>query len=107
MKFINKYPEKMRGNIKYEEWTYIRKGEYIGDCGNSGTIDPHLHFESTEGKYAIDKIDSYDLHKVGSYYPFNNNYKKLGKNYLWEFDPPNYIDIDFVEELEQPTEKTW
>ena len=89
---IKIYPEKQRGNTEYAEWTRIKRGDYIGDCGNTGTIVQHLHFEATKGLYGMDKIDSYDLYKVGKFYPYNESAEKMGTSSLWEFDPPKYLE---------------
>jgi len=87
---ITTYPESGRHNTNYHEWTPVRKGEYIGECGMSGTDNPHLHFEVTTGKYATGRVDSYDLYQGKAYYPPNQFYKKLGNKHLWESDPPEY-----------------
>ncbi|MFZ2189426.1 MAG: M23 family metallopeptidase, partial [Candidatus Magasanikiibacteriota bacterium] len=100
---IKIYPEKQRGNTEYAEWTRIKKGDYIGDCGNTGTIVQHLHFEATKGLYGMDKIDSYDLYKVGKFYPYNESAEKMGTSSLWEFDPPKYLEQIETESEPQDT----
>jgi len=86
------YPTELRSNTNYSEWTPIEKSEYIGDCGTSGTDNVHLHFEVTTGKYAVDRIDSYDLYDTKQFYPPNASYIALGKKHLWMSDPPQYLE---------------
>ena len=91
---IKAYPENQRYNINYSEWTSVKKGEYLGDCGKSGTDSTHLHFEVTAGKYATGRIDSYDLYTTDEYYPPNKSYTALGPKHLWETEPPQFKSVD-------------
>jgi len=108
---IKFYIEDERTNTRYDEWTVIKKGDYIGECGMTGTTNSHLHFEVTKGKYAVDKLDAYDLYKKAIFYPGNSKYSKLGDNYLWESDPPEILKIDdpVPESIDQIVleEKSW
>jgi hypothetical protein len=86
------YEEKDRGNKRYDEWTRIKKGDYVGNCGTTGTIVEHLHFEATNGEYGVGKTDSYDLYATSPFYPFNKQFNKMGDKYLWENEPPKYLE---------------
>ncbi len=87
---IKSYDEGKRHNVNYSEWTEVKKGDYVGDCGMIGADDVHLHFEVTKGKYAVERVDSYDLYTTKAFYPPNKSYTALGPKYLWETDPPEY-----------------
>ena len=89
---IKAYPEGQRSNISYSEWTSVKKGEYIGDCGTSGTDNVHLHFEVTTGKYAVGRVDSYDLYKTKEFYPPNASYTAMGQQHLWATTPPSFLE---------------
>jgi len=82
---IREYPADQRGNKNYSEWTKIKKGEFIGTCGNSGCEDTvtHLHFELSTG-YAVGKTDPYDIYKTAPYYPpTGSRYTGVGQNHFW------------------------
>ncbi len=94
---ITLYPSGLRSNTNYVEWTSVLKGDYIGDCGTSGTDNVHLHFEVTTGKYSTGRIDSYDLYKTKQFYPPNASYTTMGEKHLWMSDPPQYLEAKHVE----------
>lgn len=94
---IKFYPTEKRNNVSYIEWTKVEKGEYIGECGTSGTDNVHLHFEVTMGKYAVGRVDSYDLYKTKQFYPPNASYTELGEKHLWLHNPPQYLEANNAE----------
>ncbi len=87
---IKSYPENKRTNTSYSEWSQVKKGDYIGECGKSGTDAVHLHFEVSKGKYALDRVDSYDLYKTKQFYPPNASYTAMGEKHLWITEPPSF-----------------
>ncbi len=87
---IKSYPENKRTNIDYFEWTPVKKGEYIGECGKSGTDAAHLHFEVSRGKYALDRVDSYDLYTTKQFYPPNASFTAMGEKHVWTSEPPSF-----------------
>ena len=87
---IKTYGDAQRSNIQYGEWTQVKKGDYIGECGMSGTDNVHLHFEVTTGKYAVGRVDSYDLYKTKEFYPPHKSYITMGEKNLWLSDPPSF-----------------
>jgi hypothetical protein len=87
---IKVYPEGQRWNTTYSEWTSVKKGQYVGSCGTSGTDNVHLHFEITTGKFAVGRVDSYDLYTTRDFYPPNKSFIALGEKHLWEHNPPQY-----------------
>lgn len=88
---LKNYPSNLRNNRNFSEWTEIKKGDYLGDCGMTGTTNSHLHFESTNGFYAIDRFDSYDIYSTSIFYPFNSSYNLMGEKNIWSL---NYLNID-------------
>lgn len=88
---LKHYDKALRGNTNYYEWTQVKKGDYLGDCGMDGTTNSHLHFEVTTGVYATGRVDPYDLYSTKQYYYPNLEYKSLGVDYLWETEPPRYL----------------
>ncbi len=101
------YPSNQKSNTHYSEWVRVQKGDYIGECGTSGADNVHLHFEVTTGKYAVGRVDSYDLYKTKQFYPPNASYTALGEKHLWMSDPPQYLETKIVENQvnEMVTEK--
>ncbi|MBP9732392.1 MAG: peptidoglycan DD-metalloendopeptidase family protein [Candidatus Magasanikbacteria bacterium] len=94
--YFKYYPSELRSNTNYSEWTPVEKGDYIGECGTSGTDNVHLHFEVTTGKYSTGRIDSYDLYKTKQFYPPNASYTTLGEKHLWMTDPPEYREAQIA-----------
>ncbi len=102
---IKFYIEDLRGNTNYPEWTAIKKGDYLGDCGMTGTTNPHLHFEVTKGKYATGRVDPYDLYTTSGYYYPNSLDIGVGENNLWESIPPDFIQ-NIEDKKPNPTQKS-
>ncbi len=76
------FTNEFRNSTDYSTWKLVRRGEVIGEIGNSGTINSHLHFEISEnsvGSYnehvrrtpESNKIDAYDVYGVARNYPPN------------------------------------
>lgn len=94
---VKAYPDSQKSNTNYQEWVKVEKGDYIGECGTSGTDNVHLHFEVTRGKYATGRVDSYDLYKTKQFYPPNASYTVLGEKHLWLHNPPQYLEAKIAE----------
>ncbi len=102
---ITRYRDSERSNTEYTQWVKIKQGEYIGQCGSSGTDNVHLHFEVTSGAYAVGRVDSYDLYKTKEYYPPNSSYVAMGSKHLWKTEPPEYVESGLVREKDVNTDK--
>jgi hypothetical protein len=92
---VSAIPYQNRLDIDYDygdpsKWKYVRRGEIIGEAGNTGAtnVGIHLHFEVQRKAYAQYRTDPYDLYKTRDYYPGYSNYVGCGSNYLWITDPP-------------------
>jgi|GEM_PF-2826838 len=66
----------------------VKRGQVIGWSGNSGTIEPHLHFETTIGGLAPggQRVDPYGLFTTHWSYPGCGN--NGGNYYYWTQCPP-------------------
>ena len=83
---------KDRSDTNYNTWTPVKRGEVVGQAGDTGSTTGwvHLHFGLERSGYTQNKTDPYDLYANRKYYPGGSEYTGCGINHVWTTDFPSF-----------------